>query len=60
MGASTRDPMRGLISTGPSWLGVSKAMRARDVSREDVGEHGSAGEPVAPEAETAPAPDPAD
>jgi len=58
MGAPTRDPMRGLVSTGPSRVGISKAMRARDVSREDVDELGSPGEPVAPEGEPEPAGEP--
>lgn len=31
-----REPLRGLTGAGPSKVGVSRAMRARDVSRDGV------------------------
>jgi hypothetical protein len=43
-----RDSLRGLTAAGPSRVGTRKAMRARDVSRDDVDEDGAAGAAGAP------------
>ncbi len=49
MATPMRDPMRGLTAAGPSRVGVANAMRARDVSRDDVSEQGAPGEPEGPQ-----------